>query len=70
MIMPMVMSAIIEGEDWMSEMIERQAEDCGIEVKREQMYPWFGQKIQWGGIEASRLAYIFYCIVKAKQERM
>jgi hypothetical protein len=64
-IMPMVMTVMLEGEDWMIEMIQSWVEESGVEFgNQEQMYRWYGQKVEWGGIEASRLIQVFYRIAK------
>jgi len=64
-IMPMVITAMLEGKDWMIKMIQDWVEGCGVELgNQEQMYKWFGQKVDWGGIEASRLVQVFYRLAK------
>lgn len=64
-IIPMVMTAMLEGKDWMIMIIKNQVEESGIEFgNQEQMYRWFGQKIDWGSIEASRLVQVFYRLAK------
>jgi RecQ family ATP-dependent DNA helicase len=64
-IMLVVMTAMLEGEDWMIEMIQSWVEESGVEFGNlEQMYRWYGQKVEWGGIEASRLIQVFYRIAK------
>jgi hypothetical protein len=69
-IMPMVMTAMLEGEDWMIEMIQSWVEESGVELgNQEQMYRWYGQKVEWGGIEASRLIQVFYRIAKKMEAK-
>jgi superfamily II DNA helicase RecQ len=64
-VMPTVIAAMLEGEDWMIEMIQSWVEESGVEFgDQEQMYKWYGQKVEWGGIEASRLIQVFYRIAK------
>lgn len=68
-IMPTVMAAMLEGKDWMVEMIHKCAEESGVENK-EQLYKWYGQKVEWGGIEATRLVQMFYRIAKGMEEKV
>jgi hypothetical protein len=64
-IMPLVISGIAEGTDQIYDMIREQMEGSGIKFGEwEEMYKWFGQKEEWGGIEVSRLVQMFYRIVK------
>ena len=64
-IMPVVMTAMLEGKDWMIEMIQGWVEESGVEFgNQEQMYKWYGRKVEWGGIEASKLVQVFYRLVK------
>ena len=64
-IMPMVMTAMLEGKDWMISMIQSCVEESGVEFgNQEQMYKWYRQKIDQGGIEASRLVQMFYKLAK------
>ena len=63
--MPLVISGIAEGTDQIYNMIKEQMEGSGIKFGDwEEMYKWFGQKEEWGGIEVSRLAQMFYRIVR------
>ena len=63
------MTAMLEGKDWMIKMILSWAEEGKVELEnREQLYQWFGQKIDWGGIEASRLVQVFYRLAKGLEE--
>ena len=69
-IMPMVITAIWEGEDWMVEMIMNWIKESRVEVgDQEQMCWWLGQKVEWGGIEVTRLIQVFYRIVRGMQSR-
>jgi hypothetical protein len=64
-IMPLVISGIAEGTDQIYHMIKDRMEGDGIKFGDwEEMYKWFGQKEEWGGIEVSRLVQMFYRIVK------
>ena len=64
-IMPVVISGIAEGPDQMYNMIKDRMEEGGIKFGDwEEMYKWFGQREEWGGIEVSRLVQMFYQIVK------
>jgi len=65
--MPAVITAMLEGEDWMIEMINGWVEESGVE-NQEQLYKWYGQKVDWGGIEASRLVQVFYRLAKGLKE--
>jgi hypothetical protein len=68
--MPMVITAIWEGEDWMVEMIMNWIKESRVEVgDQEQMCWWLGQKVEWGGIEVTRLIQVFYRIVRGMQSR-
>ena len=54
--MLMVITAIWEGEDWIVEMIMNWIKESRVEVgDQEQMCWWLGQKVEWGGIEVTRL---------------
>jgi hypothetical protein len=69
-IMPTVIAAMLEGEDWMIEMIQSWVEESEVELgNQEQMYRWYGQKVEWGGIEASRLIQVFYRIAKGMEAK-
>jgi hypothetical protein len=49
----------------MIEIIQSLVEKSGVELgNQEQMYRWYREKVEWGGIEASRLIQVFYRIVK------
>lgn len=64
-IMPLVISGIVEGTDETYNMIKDKMEQSGIQLEdEEEVYKWFGQKEDWGGIEVSRLVQMFYRIVK------
>ena len=67
-IMLMVITAMLEGKDWMIKMINNWVEGCGVE-NQEQLYKWYGQKVDWGGIEASRLVQVFYRLAKGIEEQ-
>jgi len=48
-IMPMVIIAMLEGKDWMIEMIQGWAEESGIDLdlgSKEELYKWFGQNVE------------------------
>jgi hypothetical protein len=67
-IMPLVISGIAEGTDQTYHMIKDRMEASGIKFGDwEEMYKWFGQKEEWGGIEVSRLVQMFHRIVKDLQ---
>ena len=65
-IMPMVMTAMMEGKDWMIKMINGWVEENGVE-EQEELYKLYGQKVDWGGIEASRLIQMFYRLAKGME---
>ena len=67
-IMPTVMTAMMEGKDWMIEIINGWIEKNGVKEK-EQMYKLYGRKVYWGGIEVSNLIITFYRLVKGMEER-
>ena len=59
------MTAMLEGKDWMIQMIQSWVEEGRAEFgNQEQMYRWYRQKVDWGGIEASRLVQVFYRLAK------
>ena len=54
----------------MIEMIQSWVEGCGVELgNQEQMYKWYRQKVDWGGIEATRLVQMFYKLAKGIEDR-
>ena len=66
----MVITAMLEGKDWMIETIQSWVKNCGVELgNQEQMYKWYGQKVVWGDIEASILVQMFYKLAKGLEEK-
>ena len=64
--MLVVISSIVEGLDKTYEMIKDWIEGSGIRIgDQEEVYKWFGQKEEWGGIEVTRLVQMFYQIVRS-----
>jgi len=47
----------------MIKMINGWVEENGVE-EQEELYKLYGQKVDWGGIEASRLIQMFYRLAK------
>ena len=39
-------------------------EDLGRRDDEEGIYKWFGRKVMWGGIEATKLCKVFYRLSK------
>lgn len=69
-VMPTVMTAMLEGKDWIIRMIKDWVEESGVEFgNQEQMYKWYRQKVDWGGIKASRLVQVFYRLAKGIEEQ-
>lgn len=64
-IMPTIISIIREGEDEMGGSIIDEMKRQGINERDEmQVYKWFGQKVEWGGMEVSRLVQVFHRVFK------
>ena len=54
----------------MVKMIMNWIKESRVEVgDQEQMCWWLGQKVEWGGIEVTRLIQVFYRIVRGMQSR-
>jgi superfamily II DNA helicase RecQ len=64
-IMPTIISIMREGEDAIQASIINEMQQQGIdESDKIQVCKWFGQKIEWGGIEVSRLVQVFHHAVR------
>jgi hypothetical protein len=64
-IMPTIISIVREGEDEMQASIIDEMKRQGINKRDEiQVYKWFGQKVEWGGMDVSRLVQVFHRAVK------
>lgn len=64
-IMPTVISVMREGEDETQAVIINHIRQQGIdEFDKMQVNKWFGQKVEWGGMEVSRLVQVFHQVVK------
>lgn len=64
--MPAVISALYIEEQWVMGIIYDMAEKDGIDIQAEgAVYRWVGRRVQWGGVEASRLLQVFCKICKA-----
>lgn len=64
-IMPTIISIMREGEDITQVSIINEIRQQGIdESDKIQVCKWFGQKVEWGGIEVSRLVQVFHRVVK------
>ena len=51
------------GENIIREWLEKDRVDTKDEEK---VYRWFGQRVKWGGIEASKLCQVFYTLTQAE----
>jgi hypothetical protein len=74
-VVAVIVAVIWNGPPTWMEIITRWIGEVGgkVEVRNEnQMLSWWGQKIMWGGMEASQLVRMFYwcvCIVEASQNQ-
>jgi superfamily II DNA helicase RecQ len=60
-VIPMVVSMMHLNSGGCSEAVYQWMKADGVDrEQKNQVYTWFGQKVQWGGIEATRLVQIFY----------
>jgi len=47
------------------EMVVRDQHEWGDDIA---VYKWLGKRIEWGGIEGSKLVWMFYKIAKSVEE--
>lgn len=60
-VIPTVISIMHLDPGGCSEPVYQWMEADGVDRDQDdQVYAWFGQKIRWGGIEATRLVQVFY----------
>jgi hypothetical protein len=60
-----VVTMMAEGEDWAIEEILDWMKSEGIKVYDQRaVYRWFRQRVEWGGIEVSRLVQVFCRLVE------
>src|SRR5258708_31652625 len=60
-VIPTVVSIMHLDPGGCSEPVYQCMEADGVDRDQdEQVYTWFGQKVRWGGIEATRLVQVFY----------
>jgi superfamily II DNA/RNA helicase len=64
-VMPTIISILRVGGDDMGASIIDEMKQQGINEQDEmQVYKWFGKKVEWGGMEVSKLVQVFHRVVK------
>jgi hypothetical protein len=64
-VMPTIISILRVVGDEMGASIIDEMKQQGINEQDEmQVYKWFGQKVEWGGMEVSKLVQVFHPVVK------
>jgi hypothetical protein len=64
--MPVVISALHVEEQWVVGMMREMAQEEGVDIQADgAVYRWVGRRVEWGGVEASRLLQVFCKISKA-----
>jgi hypothetical protein len=53
------------GEDGVDEEVFQWMEDDGVNVKDQQeVFKWFGRRVEWGGIEATKMVQVFHRLAR------
>src|SRR6187402_3553284 len=59
-VMPAIISALHVEEQWVVGVMCTMARDEGIDMQADgAVYQWLGRRVEWGGVEASRLLQVF-----------
>jgi hypothetical protein len=61
-----VATLLAEGEDEAVEEVYKWIRGLGVEVEDiGAIYKWLGERVKWGGIEATRMVQVFYKLARA-----
>jgi superfamily II DNA helicase RecQ len=65
-VMPAIISALYAEEQWVVGVMCDMAEKDGVDIQVDNaVYQWLGRRVEWGGVEASRLLQVFCKISEA-----
>ena len=65
-VMPAIISALHVEKQWVVGVMREMAQEEGFNIQVDGVvYQWLGRRVEWGGVEASRLLQVFYKISKA-----
>ena len=60
-----VITMLKEGSNEAMDDIYRWMQELGVDItKQESVYKWMGQRVEWGGYEATRLTQVFYRLAR------
>jgi superfamily II DNA helicase RecQ len=63
-----VATLLAEGEDWVTNEMYEWIRGLGVEVEeRGAVHKWLGERVEWGGIEATRMVQVFHKLVRANR---
>jgi hypothetical protein len=64
--MPAIISALHVERQWVVGVMREMAHEEEIDIQADGVvYQWLGRRVEWGGVEASRLLQVFYKICRA-----
>ena len=65
-VMPAIISALHVEEQWVVGVMREMAHEEGFDIQVDGVvYQWLGRRVEWGGVEASRLLQVFCKISRA-----
>jgi hypothetical protein len=63
-----VATLLLKGEDGATEEVYEWIRGLGVEVEdRGAVYKWLGERVEWGGIEATRMVQVFHKLAMANR---